>query len=39
MKRFTRTPITYYGGKQKLVPTILELIPTHTLYCEPFSGG
>lgn len=39
MKRFTRTPITYYGGKQKLVPTILELIPIHTLYCEPFSGG
>lgn len=39
MKRFTRTPITYYGGKQKLVPTILELIPSHTLYCEPFAGG
>lgn len=39
MKRLTRTPITYYGGKQKLVPTILELIPSHTLYCEPFAGG
>lgn len=34
-----KTPITYYGGKQKLVKTILPLIPTHTLYCEPFCGG
>lgn len=39
MRKFSRTPITYYGGKQKLVPTILELIPEHNLYCEPFSGG
>lgn len=36
---FHRTPITYYGGKQQLVPTILPLIPEHSLYCEPFSGG
>jgi DNA adenine methylase len=34
-----RTPITYYGGKQKLVSTIVPLIPQHTLYCEPFIGG
>lgn len=34
-----KTPITYYGGKQKLAPIILELIPPHTLYAEPFSGG
>jgi DNA adenine methylase len=33
------TPITYYGGKQKLVPKILPLIPAHTIYCEPFTGG
>lgn len=39
MRKFSRTPITYYGGKQKLVPTILKLIPVHNLYCEPFSGG
>ncbi|MEG1587346.1 MAG: DNA adenine methylase [Bacteroidales bacterium] len=39
MRKFSRTPITYYGGKQKLVPTILDLIPDHNLYCEPFSGG
>ena len=34
-----RTPITYYGGKQKLVSTIVPLIPNHNLYCEPFLGG
>ncbi|MVT07685.1 DNA adenine methylase [Chitinophaga tropicalis] len=31
--------LTYYGGKQKLAPYILELIPTHVLYAEPFAGG
>jgi len=31
--------LTYYGGKQKLAPEILRLIPEHTLYCEPFFGG
>lgn len=35
----SKTPITYYGGKQKLVPKILPLIPKHDLYCEPFCGG
>jgi DNA adenine methylase len=34
-----RTPISYYGGKQKLVTTILKHIPQHSLYCEPFVGG
>lgn len=34
-----KTPITYYGGKQKLAKTILKLIPSHKLYCEPFIGG
>lgn len=34
-----KTPITYYGGKQTLVKYLLELIPKHTLYCEPFFGG
>ncbi|MBL7902960.1 MAG: DNA adenine methylase [Bacteroidia bacterium] len=34
-----KTPITYYGGKQKLATTILKLIPSHKLYCEPFIGG
>ena len=34
-----RTPISYYGGKQKLASTILSFIPKHQLYCEPFLGG
>lgn len=39
MKIQLKTPITYYGGKQKLCSRILELIPKHTLYCEAFVGG
>lgn len=31
--------LTYYGGKQKLVPEILPLLPDHHLYCEAFAGG
>ena len=36
---FVRTPITYYGGKQRLTSLILSLMPEHKLYCEPFVGG
>jgi len=36
---FLRTPISYYGGKQKLASTVLKFMPTHNLYCEPFVGG
>lgn len=41
MKPLMRTPISYYGGKQKLAPVILPMIEAikHTLYCEPFCGG
>lgn len=34
-----KTPITYYGGKQKLIKEILPMIRVHKLYCEPFCGG
>lgn len=34
-----KTPISYYGGKQNLVSTILPLIPRHQTYVEPFVGG
>lgn len=34
-----KTPITYYGGKQKMVRHIVPLIPDHDIYCEPFLGG
>ena len=33
------TPITYYGGKQKLLRHIIKRIPVHKLYAEPFVGG
>ncbi len=39
MKPTMKTPISYYGGKQKLAATIVKLIPEHNLYCEPFIGG
>ena len=31
-----KTPISYYGGKQTMLKYLLELIPVHTIYCEPF---
>jgi DNA adenine methylase len=34
-----KTPISYYGGKQKLATKILERIPEHKLYAEVFTGG
>lgn len=38
-QRILKTPVSYYGGKQKLVPVILPLIPKHVTYAEPFTGG
>lgn len=34
-----KTPISYYGGKQNLINTLVPLFPEHTLYAEPFVGG
>lgn len=34
-----KTPISYYGGKQRLASKIIPYIPKHTVYCEPFCGG
>lgn len=34
-----KTPITYYGGKQKLAKLIIHNIPEHVLYGEIFTGG
>ncbi len=34
-----KTPIVYYGGKQKMIKHILPHIPNHTTYVEPFAGG
>lgn len=35
----SRTPISYYGGKQHLISEILPIIPKHIQYVEPFCGG
>lgn len=34
-----RTPLTYYGGKQRLAGQIVPLMPAHRVYLEPFAGG
>jgi DNA adenine methylase len=34
-----RPPVSYYGGKQRIVSRIVPLIPKHTVYVEPFAGG
>ena len=34
-----KTPISYYGGKQKMLRHILLNIPRHAIYVEPFFGG
>ena len=34
-----RTPLTYYGGKQKLAAQIAAMMPPHGIYLEPFCGG
>lgn len=34
-----RTPITYYGGKQRMIKQITAIFPKHKIYCEPFFGG
>jgi DNA adenine methylase len=39
MKQKLKTPISYYGGKQKLANKIISVMPEHVLYAEPFIGG
>lgn len=36
MQKFS---IRYYGGKQRLAPKLIKMMPKHTVYCEPFVGG
>ncbi len=35
----SKSPITYYGGKQKMLRKILMYVPVHDHYVEPFLGG
>lgn len=39
MSKPTRPALRYHGGKWKLAPWIIEHIPTHKVYVEPFGGG
>lgn len=34
-----KQPFSYYGGKQRLLPELLQLIPKHKYFCECFCGG
>ena len=34
-----RPPTKYYGGKVRMMPYILPLVPEHRIYIEPFAGG
>jgi DNA adenine methylase len=35
----SRPVLRYHGGKWKLAPWILEHVPPHRIYCEPFGGA
>jgi len=34
-----KSPLNYLGGKSRLAERIVNKIPEHTCYCEPFSGA
>lgn len=34
-----KSPLNYFGGKSRLAAKIVEQIPEHICYCEPFTGG
>ena len=34
-----RTPVSFYGGKSKMLKNILPNIPSHKIYVEPYFGG
>jgi DNA adenine methylase len=34
-----RPVVRYHGGKWKLAPWIIEHLPPHKTYVEPFGGG
>jgi DNA adenine methylase len=35
----TSAPFPYFGGKQAMVPQLLQLLPPHTVYVEVFGGA
>lgn len=32
-------PLAYIGGKRRIAPQIVSLVPAHDIYVEPFAGG
>ncbi|RPK76382.1 D12 class N6 adenine-specific DNA methyltransferase [Streptomyces sp. ADI97-07] len=34
-----KSPVPYFGGKQRLAPWIVSQLPEHDHYVEPFAGG
>ncbi|WP_282790846.1 DNA adenine methylase [Streptomyces sp. CC224B] len=34
-----KSPVPYFGGKQRIAPWIVSLLPDHDHYVEPFCGG
>ncbi len=34
-----KSPLSYFGGKSRLAPKIISLIPKHICYIEPFAGA
>lgn len=39
LKPILRPPTKYYGGKVRMMPHILPLVPEHRIYVEAFAGG
>lgn len=37
--KITKSPITYWGGKTSIINHILELVPPHETFTEPYFGG
>jgi DNA adenine methylase len=37
--RRLRTPIRWFGGRGRIVPKLLPLVPPHSIYVEVFGGG
>lgn len=38
-RRVLRTPFSWYGGKHRLFPHLIRLIPPHDIYVSVFGGG
>lgn len=39
MPKIKRPVLRYFGGKWRIAPWIIDNLPDHSVYCEPFGGG